>query len=82
MSFVLAADIILFTCFAESEQPNIGQSYRLCLLIEWKCSRWRKPSGVLGYPEKISVDNGQARTKIALVNAQCKKQPQPPKVIR
>lgn len=30
---------------------NIGQSYRLCLQIEWHCSQWRQPRGVLGYPD-------------------------------
>ena len=59
----------LFMCFAVSEQPNIGQQYRLCLLIEWQSSRRWMSVGVLGSPEKIAVDNGQARTKTASANA-------------
>nr|WP_303330500.1 hypothetical protein [Bacteroides acidifaciens] len=63
----MAANIPLCICSCEYEQPNIGQSYRLCLQIEWQCSRWRKLSGVLGYPEscravqqagRINLTNG------------------------
>lgn len=58
-------------CFGESKQPNIGQSYRLCLQIEWQPSRRRMFVGVLGSPKEISVDNGQARTKTVSANALC-----------
>lgn len=58
----------LFICFAESEQPNIGQSYCLCLQIEWQPSRRRMFVGGLGSREKNFVDNGQARTITALEN--------------
>ncbi len=41
----------LFICFAESKQLNIGQSYRLCLQIEWQPSRQQMFVGGLGCPD-------------------------------
>ena len=37
--------------FAESKQLNIGQSYRLCLQIEWRPSRQQMFVGGLGCPD-------------------------------
>ena len=73
---------LVFSFCIESEQFNVGQQYHLCLRIEWQLSKRRKAFGVLGSPEKISMDNGQARIKIALANVQCNKQPKPPKIVR
>ncbi len=60
----------------------MGQFHRLCLQIVWQHSQRHKVVGVLGSPEMNFVANGQTRIKSALVNAQCKEQPQPPKAIR
>lgn len=49
---VLAANIPFVHLFCRIEQFNIGQQYRLCLQIEWHCSRRRQPRGVLGSPER------------------------------
>ena len=58
--------ISFFNFLSNPNNRNIGQSYCLCLQIEWQLSKRRKAFGVLGYPEKISMDNGQARTITAL----------------
>lgn len=49
---------LVFSFCIESEQFNVGQQYHLCLRIEWQLSKRRKAFGVLGSPEKISMDNG------------------------
>ena len=49
------------TCLPLYNQANIGQRDRPCLQIVWHSSRRRTVGGVLGYPERNFVADGQAR---------------------
>lgn len=61
-----AIETIYNLCCLELELATLASRFnghkRLSLLAEDRqFARWRKPTGVLGSPEKISVDNGLAR---------------------
>ncbi|WP_370818690.1 hypothetical protein [Butyricimonas paravirosa] len=54
------------TCLPLYNQANIGQRDCPCLQIVWQPSRRRTVVGVLGYPKRNFVADGQARAKTAL----------------
>lgn len=56
------------TCLPLYNQANIGQRDRPCLQIMWHSSRRRTVEGVLGYPERNFVADGQASWRMTLAN--------------
>lgn len=54
------------TCLPLYNQANIGQRDCLCLQIVWQPSRRRTVVGVLGYPERNFVADGQARWRMVV----------------
>lgn len=56
------------TCLPLNNQSCIGQRDRPCLQIMWHSSRRRTVEGVLGYPERNIVADGQASWRMTLAN--------------